>query len=124
KHVAEAIVPMLAAVGIRAKLSTPEYSTYWPNIQRGRVPFYYMGRGSVTDPSPAIQQYFETGITPRIGYSNPEFDALLKAEREEFDDKKRRDILNRACAILQDDVPALFMWRHKLADGIASHVDF
>ena len=29
----------------------PEWPTLWANVQKGRTPFYYMGRGSVVDPS-------------------------------------------------------------------------
>ncbi len=71
KQVTEAMIPMLNAVGFRAKLATPEWATLWANVQAGKVPFYYMGRGGVVDPSAALSQYFETGGSPRIGYSNP-----------------------------------------------------
>src|SRR5262249_60358701 len=61
KQIAEAMVPMLNAAGIRAKLQTPEWATLWANVQAGKVPFYYMGRGSVVDPSVAFAEQFETG---------------------------------------------------------------
>ena len=48
---------MLNAVGINAKLRTPEWATLWADVQRGRTPYYYMGRGSVVDPSVALSQY-------------------------------------------------------------------
>jgi len=124
KQVAEAITAMLTKVGIRTRLHTPEYATHWPNVQKGRVPFYYQGRGSMIDPSVAIAQYFETGITPRSGYSNPAFDALMRQERVEFDPKKRQKALNDAFAILIEDMPARFMWRHRLVDAIASNIDY
>ena len=28
---------------------TPEWATLWANVQIGKVPFYYMGRGGVVD---------------------------------------------------------------------------
>ena len=67
KQITEAMVPMLNADGIRTRLVTPEWPTLWANVQAGRVPFYYMGRGSVLDPSGPLHQYFRTGVTPRIG---------------------------------------------------------
>ena len=85
---------MLTAVGIRTKLQTPEWATLWANVQVGKVPFYYMGRGGVVDPSAALSQYFETGGSPRIGYSNPKLDELLSAERQAFDPAKRKKILS------------------------------
>ena len=85
KDVTEAMIPMLNAVGINAKLRTPEWATLWADVQRGKTPFYYMGRGSVVDPSVALSQYFETGGSPRIGISDPEIDKTLAAERVAFD---------------------------------------
>ncbi len=124
KQIGEAIVPMLRAVGIQAKLHTPEIATYWANIQKGRVPFYYWGRGGVIDPSPALAQYFGTGVSPRIGYSNPEVDRLLALERKTFDPVKRKEILFRAMSIITEDAPAHFMWRQNVLFGISKKVDF
>ena len=74
KEVTEAMIPMLNAVGINAKLRTPEWATLWADVQKGKTAFYYMGRGSVVDPSVALSQYFETGGSPRIGISDPNID--------------------------------------------------
>ena len=124
KQLTEAMIPMLNAVGIRAKLATPEWATLWANVQKGTVPFYYMGRGSVQDPSAALHQYFHTGETPRIGYSNPKVDELLDKEQQEFDPKKRRQYLSQAMSLITEDAPACFMWRHKLLWGMHGRVDY
>ena len=124
KQLTEAMIPMLNAVGVRAKLATPEWATLWANVQKGTVPFYYMGRGSVQDPSAALHQYFHTGETPRIGYSNPKVDELLDKEQQEFDPKKRRQYLSQAMSLITEDAPACFMWRHKLLWGLHSRVDY
>ncbi|HEX2229208.1 MAG TPA: ABC transporter substrate-binding protein, partial [Candidatus Binatia bacterium] len=118
KQLTEAMIPMLNAAGFRARLLTPEWPTLWANVQKGTVPFYYMGRGSVQDPSAALHQYFRTGETPRIGYSNPKLDELLDKEQAEFDPKKRRQYLSQAMSNLTEEAPACFMWRHKLLWGI------
>ncbi|HWP60337.1 MAG TPA: ABC transporter substrate-binding protein [Candidatus Acidoferrales bacterium] len=124
KQISEAIVPMLHAVGIRAKLHTPEWATLWANVQAGKVPFYYMGRGSVVDPSVALSQYFETGGSPRIGYSNPKLDELLALERRTFDPAKRKKVLSEAMSIITEDAPAHFLWRHQLLYGIARNIEY
>ncbi len=124
KQLTEAMVPMLSAVGIRTKLLTPEWATLWANVQVGKVPFYYMGRGAVVDPSAALSQYFETGGSPRIGYSNPKLDELLSAERRAFDPEKRKKILSQAMSLVTDDAPAHFLWRHQLLFGMAKNVDY
>jgi len=122
KQAMEAVVPMLAAAGIRLKLQTPEYSTHWTNVQRGRIGFYYQGRGSVVDPSPAIAQYFETGVTPRIGWSNAKFDELMRKERQTFDPAERKRTLNAAFSILLQEVPAHFLWRPLVSDGVSNTI--
>ena len=88
------------------------------------MPFYYMGRGSVQDPSAALHQYFHTGETPRIGYSNAQVDEFLDKEQEEFNPKKRREYLSKAMSLLTEDAPACFLWRHKLLWGIHKRVDY
>ncbi len=103
---------------------TPEWPTLWANVQKGTVPFYYMGRGSVQDPSAALHQYFYTGETPRIGYSNPKLDSFLDKEQAEFDPKKRKQYLSQAMSILTEDAPACFLWRHKLLWGLNNRVDY
>jgi len=115
---------MLNAVGIRTKLLTPEWATLWANVQAGKVPFYYMGRGSVVDPSVALSQYFETGGSPRIGYSNQKFDKLLAQERQTFDPSKRKKVLSEAMSLLTEEAPAHFLWRHQMLYGVAKNIDY
>jgi peptide/nickel transport system substrate-binding protein len=124
KQITEAMIPMLNAAGFRAKLSTPEWPTLWANVQKGTVPFYYMGRGSVQDPSAALHQYFHSKETPRIGYSNPKLDELLDKEQAEFDPKKRREYLSQAMSLITEEAPACFMWRHKLLWGMNNRIDY
>ena len=124
KQISEAIVPMLNAVGIRAKLQTPEWATLWADVQAGKTPFYYMGRGSVVDPSVALSQYFETGGSPRIGYSNPKLDKLLALERQTFEPVKRKKALSDAMSLITEDAPAHFLWRHQMLYGIAKDIDY
>ncbi|MBI2360959.1 MAG: peptide ABC transporter substrate-binding protein [Deltaproteobacteria bacterium] len=123
KQINEVIAAMLNEGGIRAKLQTPEWPTLWANVQRGKVPFYYMGRGGVVDPSVALAQYFETGVSPRIGYSNPKLDKLLALERETFDPAKRKKVLSEAMSLITEEAPAHFLWRHKDAYGMAKNID-
>jgi peptide/nickel transport system substrate-binding protein len=124
KQINEAITQMLNGAGFRAKLATPEWATLWSNVQAGKVPFYYMGRGSIVDPSVALSQYFETGGSPRIGYSNPKLDNLLGSERQTFEPAKRKKVLAEAMSVITEDAPACFMWRHKMIYGMAKNIDY
>jgi peptide/nickel transport system substrate-binding protein len=124
KQTSEAIVAMLKQVGITAQMKTPEWSRLSADINVGKIAFYYYGRGSVDDPSPMLSQYFETGVTERLGYSNPELDKMLVEERATFDPEKRKALLRKAMALVTDDAPAHFLWRMKLIYGLSSAIDF
>lgn len=124
KEVTEAMIPMLNAVGINARLRTPEWSTLWADVQKGKVPFYYMGRGTVVDPSVALQQYFETGGSPRIGISDPNIDKALDTERVTFDPAQRKKALNAAFKKIEDAAPACFMWTHRMLYGMSDKVEY
>jgi peptide/nickel transport system substrate-binding protein len=123
KEVTEAMIPMLNAVGINAKLRTPEWATLWADVQRGKTPFYYLGRGSVVDPSVALSQYFETNGSPRIGISDPNIDKTLAAERVSFNPAERKRALNAAFKAIEDAAPACFMWRHHMLYGETKNVE-
>ncbi|MTH61294.1 ABC transporter substrate-binding protein [Paracoccus litorisediminis] len=124
RQITEAMVPMLEAAGFKVTLDTPEWATLWANVQQGKVPFYYMGRGSMIDPSRALHQYFATGGSPRIGFSDPELDTLLAAERAEFDPAARDEKMQAAVRYLVDAAPAAFMWQHKMAWGVSKGISF
>jgi peptide/nickel transport system substrate-binding protein len=124
KEITEAIVAMLGQVGIRARHTTPEWGKFWPDIQRGQVPFYFFGRGSVEDPSEYLHQYFRTGVTPRIAFSDPEVDAVLLAEQQEFDPAKRIALLRRAMSLINETAPAVFLFQYEDTYGASKRLNF
>ncbi len=123
KQVAEAMIPMLNAVGIKAKLKTPEWSTLWSNVRKGKVSFFMMGRGGMVDPGAALSQYFETGVAPRTKFSHPKVDSLLQASRAAFDVEERKKIMNQAINVMMEEVPAHFLWHQKIHYGVANNVN-
>jgi peptide/nickel transport system substrate-binding protein len=122
---AEAIAPMLQAVGFKVTLTTPEYATQFASVQRGERPFYMHSRGNMMDPTAAITQMFETGASHRIRYANPAFDKALSISRTAVDPEKRFVLLREALAILEEDVPAVWLWKANNIYGIdANKVQF
>ena len=124
KQATEAMIPMLNAAGFKAKLLTPEWPTLWANVQKGRVPFFYMGRGGVLDPSGPFHQYFRKGGSPRIGFSHPDLDAALDKEQQTFDPVERNKQLTTVQEMITDLAPACFMWRHQLLWGMANNIEY
>jgi len=115
---AEAIVPMLEAVGFKVKFTTPEYATQFAAIQKGNRPFYMHSRGNMMDPTAAFEQMFATGVTVRVRYSNPEFDKALAQSRSEADPAKRAALIQQAAAILNEDEPVVWLWKANNIYGV------
>lgn len=124
RQTSEVIAQMLERVGFKVKLQVLEYANLWAAVRPGKAPMYYFARGSVFDPTNSMAQYFETGGTPRVGYSNPKFDALIARARGEFDETRRCDILNEAAAIVVEDAPVIYLWTHALVSGVRKGITY
>jgi peptide/nickel transport system substrate-binding protein len=124
KLVAEVITQMLTRVGFKVKLQVLEYAKLWSLVRPGKAPTYYFNRGSVFEPADSMAQYFETGGSPRIGYSNPKFDELIARVRQEFEETTRCALLNQAAAIVVEDAPMIHLWTHALVSGVRKGITY
>jgi len=124
KEVTQAIAGQLAQVGIKTNIRTPEWATYFSDVDAGKLPMYYFGRGPVTDPSDFFSQYFETGVSKRIGFSLPALDALLRQERETFDPNARVQILQQAQRLMMEEAGMAFLWNYEDTYGVGPRVDW
>ncbi len=72
-----------------------------------------VGRPERSDPDELIYNLFHSSTAPKgynfIGYSNPEFDATVEAQRSETDPEKRKELLYKAQRILANDQPNLML---------------
>lgn len=118
---AQAIVPMLEAVGFKVNFSKQDYATQFAAIQKGNRPFYMHSRGNMMDPTAALVQMFQTGVTARVRYSNPQFDKLLAESRTEANDTKRAALLQKVFAVLNDDEPVVWLWKANNIYGVNSN---
>ena len=124
RQVSEIVTQMLGEVGFDVNLVVPEYANLTSAMRAGDLPMYYLGRGLFLDPSEPLSQYLETGITERIGYSNPELDALLQEERQTLDMEERCEIVQEAAELISREVPMFFMWSHRLVHGVAQGIEW
>jgi len=124
REACQVIAAQMAKAGFRVKIVSQEWAIFWgkEGVNGGKLPFYYIGRGSLTDADTVYDQYFRTGTTRRVIYSNPEFDRLIVEEQKTADHKKRVALLQQAGKILMEDVP--FVPLYHLADlyGVAKNV--
>jgi peptide/nickel transport system substrate-binding protein len=105
REIAQAIAGQLAKVGIKTRFHTPEWGIFNDLHRSGKCPICFRGRGTVVDPDDFFNEYFETGVSKRLSYSNPKFDRLIQQQRQIFDLEKREPILQAAIKILLDDAP-------------------
>ncbi len=124
KDVAEAIGAMLRAVGIRPKLRTQDQDSGFAAIREGRVGMYIFGRGGVIDPSEYLHQYYRTGVTKRLEFSNPKVDAALYAEQASFDPAERVKLLQKAMSLLMDEAPVAWLYQYQGLQGVSNEFDF
>ncbi|MDH3443974.1 MAG: ABC transporter substrate-binding protein, partial [Deltaproteobacteria bacterium] len=124
KDVAEAIGAMLRAVGIRPKLRTQDQDSGFAAIREGRVGMYIFGRGGVIDPSEYLHQYYRTGVTKRLEFSNQLVDAALYAEQASFDPAQRVKLLQKAMSLLMDEAPVAWLYQYQGLQGVSNEFDF
>ncbi len=125
-EVLQAIAGQMKKGGFNVELVSQEWVVFWgkSGVNGGKRPFYYIGRGGVIDVHTHLEQYFKTGMSPRVSYSNPEFDKLIDAEQAEADPAKRAKLLHQAGRILKEDSPWVPLWN--LADiyGSAANIEW
>jgi len=126
KEVCQVVAAQMVKGGFRVELISQEWALFWDKagVNGGKLPFYYIGRGSLTDADTLYDQYFRTGTTKRANYSNPELDKLIDEQQRTPDMKKRVAILQQAGKILMEEAP--FVPLYNLADiyGVAKNVNW
>jgi peptide/nickel transport system substrate-binding protein len=126
REVCQVVAAQMVKGGFRVELISQEWALFWgkEGVNGGRLPFYYIGRGSLTDADTLYDQYFRTGTTKRSNYSNPELDKLVEEQQKTPDFKKRTAILQQAGRIIMEEAP--FVPLYNLADiyGAAKNVDW
>ena len=83
REVCQVIAAQMVKGGFRVELISQEWALFWDKqgVNGGRLPFYYIGRGSLADADTLYDQYFRTGTTKRTNYSNAELDKLIEEQQ-------------------------------------------
>jgi peptide/nickel transport system substrate-binding protein len=124
REVCQVVSAQMVKGGFRVELISQEWALFWDKqgVNGGKLPFYYIGRGSLTDADTLYDQYFRTGTTKRTNYSNPDLDKLIEEQQKTADQKKRIAILQNAGKMIMEEAP--FIPLYNLADiyGVARNV--
>lgn len=106
REMAQAIVQMLTDVGFDVTLNSPDFAVISQNLDDGKMGFYMISKGNYVDAGDVLQQYFQTGVTLRTMYENPDVNALLESQATEQDPAARLEQITQAADIIREDVAA------------------
>lgn len=122
----QVVANQMSKGGFRVQIVPQEWVVFWGRggVNGGKVPFYYIGRGSVLDADTPLYQYFRTGGSKRTNFSHAEFDQLVDAEQAESDDAKRLSILRKMSEVIMDEAPLIPLYQLFDHYGAARNIDW
>jgi len=123
REVCQVVADQLAKVGVKAELVSQEFVVFWgkEGVNGGKLPFYYVGRPAI-DADTVYDQYFRSGVSPRVQYKNPEFDKLVDEEQKTGDPKKRIALLQQAGRFIMEDAPIVPLYTLAENYGVVRNV--
>ncbi|MEL7214366.1 MAG: ABC transporter substrate-binding protein [Pseudomonadota bacterium] len=109
--VCQAVVGMLAQVGVTAELEAMPVRTYWPRLRENDFDMYLLGWSPGTFDAEHPMRFLAStpnaekrlGSWNFAGYSNERIDELLPMIQSEIDDTKRQMMLDEYASILQTE---------------------
>lgn len=110
KKVAEAIQADFAKIGVKTKISSPEWATYLDDVKKGeKDDMFLLGwTGDNGDPDNFLYNQLDKdniGGNNRSRYSNDEVHSLLIEAQSATDKAKREDLYKKAQVIMKKDAP-------------------
>ncbi len=129
--VCQAIVAMLAKIGLTARLETMPVAGYFQRLREGDFDMYLLGwsPGSFDAEHPIRFLAATPDDAARLGgwnfggFSDPRIDALLPAIQSEIDEPARQKLLDEAAGILQEQVAYVPLYVQPLLWGVRENVD-
>ena len=129
--VCQAVVGMLAQIGVEAQLDAMPVQNYWPELRADIFDTYLLGWSPGTFDAEHPMRFLAS--TPNEekrlgswnfgGYSNERIDELLPMIQSVIDDGARQAMLDEYASILQDEVGYVPMYVQPLVWGVRDNVD-
>ncbi|MET0192607.1 MAG: ABC transporter substrate-binding protein [Hyphomicrobiaceae bacterium] len=127
--ICQAIVPMLARIGIKASLISQSKTKHFPTLQNGESEFYLLGWGVPTYDSEYAVSFLHHTRGGRYGgwnstrYSNPELDKKIEALSSEIDIAKRNAAIAEIWKTVQDETMYIPLHDQLLAYAMKGDLD-
>ena len=128
--ICQAVVGMLAQIGITANLEAQTRANHFPLIQNQETEFYLLGWGVPTFDSEYIFNFLvhtttdEYGSWNNTGYSNPEVDDMILSLASETDLDVRNATIADIWAQVQEDVLYIPIHNQVLNWGMREEINF
>ncbi len=104
-------------LGIDVELRNTEWKVYLDDMSKLRYQIIRRGWiGDYRDPNTFIELFETNSGNNNTGWSNAEYDRLVREAAAEADAKKRLDLLRRAETILIDEMPAIPLYFYVSSD--------
>ena len=129
--VCQAVVSMLAQIGITAELDAMPVRNYWPELREDNYDMYLLGWSPGTfDAEHPVRFLVATpneekklGSWNFGGFSNERIDEVLPLIQSELDAEKRQAMLDEVAQIIQDEQVYVPLYVQPLLWGTRSNVD-
>lgn len=123
--VCQAVVAMLARIGIQVHLDSQPKTLHFPKLERGESDFYMLGWQPGTVDSQDVFTYLYASDGPwNVGhYTNEEVDALIAQVTSEFDEELRSGLIHDTWSRIAEDVPYLPLHHQMVVWAMRDHVN-
>jgi len=108
--VCQAVVGMLAQIGIKVDLAAQSKTLHFPKLQKKDTSFYLVGWGVPTFDSHYVFSYMaqtpdgKNGSWNFTNYSNPKLDGMINGMLTELDQAKRDKLIHDSWTTLNDEI--------------------
>lgn len=129
--VCQAVVSMLARIGVKAELEAMPVQNYWPELRADNYDMYLLGWSPGTFDAEHPLRFLAS--TPKAdkklgswnfgGYSNERIDELLPIIQSEIDESKRQAMLDETTKIQQDEMAYVPLYVQPLVWGVRANVE-
>ncbi len=131
ESVCQAVVGMLAQIGVTAQLDAMPVQNYWPELRADNYDMYLLGWSPGTfDAEHPIRFLAHTpDAEKKLGswnfgdFSNARVDELLPMIQSEIDDAKRQAMLDESAKILQDEMAYVPLYVQPLVWGAQDNIE-
>jgi len=123
KLIAQAIQQDWAKIGVNVELTNQEWKVFLNTRQEGGYEIARHGwSADYVDPMTFLDLWVTGGGNNDTGYSNSEYDALVKAAKVEADLDKRWEMMKQAEDIIMEDMPIIPLYYYTKVKGAKPEV--